>query len=208
MRPAQRPIRLHRPICGIVPPHILRELAQRGNADQRALALETLMHSERLRGQREILSAIALATPAGQKRRTIYDAQHQAALPGKLVRGEGAPKSRDPAVNEAYDAAGVVYDFYRKVFARNSVDDRGLRLDSTVHYRQRFDNAFWNGTQMVYGDGDGVIFQRFTRSLDVVGHELTHGVTQYEAALDRRRPARARRPRRRAPVDEGARHRL
>jgi Zn-dependent metalloprotease len=58
-----------------------------------------------------------------------------------------------------------------------------MRLDSSVHYSFDYDNAFWNGAQMVYGDGDGVIFQRFTKSLDVVGHELTHGVTQFEAAL-------------------------
>ena len=53
-----------------------------------------------------------------------------------------------------------------------------------MHYGRRFDNAFWNGSQMIYGDGDGVIFQRFTKCLDVIGHELTHGVTQYEAALN------------------------
>jgi Zn-dependent metalloprotease len=59
-----------------------------------------------------------------------------------------------------------------------------MRLDSTVHYGKSYNNAFWNGTQMVYGDGDGEIFQRFTKCIDVVGHELTHGVTQYEAALE------------------------
>jgi Zn-dependent metalloprotease len=69
------------------------------------------------------------------------------------------------------------------VFERNSIDDQGLRLDSTVHYSQNYDNAFWNGQQMVYGDGDGEIFNRFTISIDVIGHELTHGVTQFEAGL-------------------------
>jgi Zn-dependent metalloprotease len=87
-------------------------------------------------------------------------------------------------VNEAYDGAGATYDLYHDVFGRNSIDDRGLRLDSTVHYGRNYDNAFWNGSQMVYGDGDGQIFQRFTKSIDVIGHELTHGVTQYTANLD------------------------
>ena len=59
-----------------------------------------------------------------------------------------------------------------------------MKLDSTVHYGDDYNNAFWNGTQMVYGDGDGDIFQRFTKSIDVIGHELTHGITQYEAALE------------------------
>lgn len=59
-----------------------------------------------------------------------------------------------------------------------------MKLDSTVHYGEDYNNAFWNGTQMVYGDGDGEIFQRFTKSIDVIGHELSHGITQYEAALE------------------------
>lgn len=58
-----------------------------------------------------------------------------------------------------------------------------MRLDSTVNYGTRFENAMWNGRQMVYGDGDGRIFNRFTASLDVIGHELTHGVTQFSTAL-------------------------
>src|SRR5581483_5825698 len=121
---------------------------------------------------------------AGEKRRTVYDARHGRTLPGKLVRGEGDPRGRDAAVNEAYDGAGKTYDFYQKVYARNSIDGRGMRLDSTVHYGVKFDNAQWNGRQMIYGDGDGELFRRLTKSLDVIGHELTHGVTQYAANLD------------------------
>ncbi|HEV8588947.1 MAG TPA: M4 family metallopeptidase [Pyrinomonadaceae bacterium] len=138
-----------------------------------------------MRGQREFLTTFAVlaTTPTGTKRRTIYDAKNGMTLPGKLVRGEGGPKSADRSVNEAYDGSGKTYDFYLKAFQRNSIDDRGMRLDSTVHYRRNFNNAFWNGQQMVYGDGDGQIFQRFTKSIDVIGHELTHGVTQYEAEL-------------------------
>ncbi|MDP9291376.1 MAG: M4 family metallopeptidase [Verrucomicrobiota bacterium] len=168
----------------IVPPHILREIVRNGTRLQRDWALYTLSLSEQMRGQRaisgELLSAI---TPAGEKRRTIYDARGHNALPGKIARAEGDPPVDDVAVNEAYDGAGATYDFYKKVYGRNSVDDRGLRLDSTVHYGKKYDNAFWNGRQMVYGDGDGQLFNRFTISLDVIGHELTHGVTQYEAGL-------------------------
>src|SRR5438046_10710969 len=87
------------------------------------------------------------------------------------------------AINEANDSSGATYDFYQNAYNRNSVDGRGLRLDSTVHYDQQFDNAFWDGRQMVYGDGDRVLFDRFTKCIDVVGHELTHGVTQYTAGL-------------------------
>jgi Zn-dependent metalloprotease len=87
-------------------------------------------------------------------------------------------------VSEAYRYSGSTYNFYKQVFDRKSIDSRGMRLDSTVHYGEDYNNAFWNGTQMVYGDGDGEVFQRFTKCIDVVGHELTHGVTQYEAALE------------------------
>jgi Zn-dependent metalloprotease len=99
------------------------------------------------------------------------------------VRGEGTPDSADIAVNEAYNYAGNTYDFYMNAYQRNSVDGMGMRLDSTVHYDQQYDNAFWDGQQMVYGDGDGTIFDRFTKCLDVIGHELTHGVTQFTAGL-------------------------
>jgi Zn-dependent metalloprotease len=120
---------------------------------------------------------------AGVKRRTIFDAMSGDDLPGKLIRGEGDPATGDLSADEAYDGSGLTYDFFSEIFQRNSIDANGMRLDSTVHFNQRFDNAFWNGTQMVYGDGDGELFNRFTIALDIIGHELAHGITQYEAAL-------------------------
>jgi Zn-dependent metalloprotease len=168
----------------ILPPHLVDSVIKNGNDRQRDWALQTLRKSEQFRGRRDAVGAVSFMAAAGVKRRTIYDARRGTTLPGILVRGEGAPPSLDPAVNEAYDGAGATYDLYANVYGRNSIDDRGLRLDSTVHYGVAYDNAFWNGSQMVYGDGDGDLFQRFTRSIDVIGHELTHGVTQYEANLN------------------------
>jgi Zn-dependent metalloprotease len=170
---------------------MLRALAQHDDDKVSGPALGSLLVSERLRGRRDAftyLGAVTLANPTGTKRRTIYDAQKQPNLPGKLVRSENSPKNKkDRFVNEAYDYSGATYDFYEKVFGRKSIDGKGMRLDSTVHYRENateaYDNAFWDGSQMIYGDGDAVIFDRFTKCLDVVGHELTHGVTQYEAGL-------------------------
>lgn len=174
--------RLH-PICCIVPPHMLKEVLQNGNPEQRAWAFQTLTMSEQFRGRRLTVGNISFAASAGEKRRTIFDAKNGNDLPGTLVRSEGDPPSDDPAINEAYDGSGATYDLYEEVFERNSIDNRGLRLDSTVHFGVKYDNAFWNGDQMVYGDGDGEIFERFTKAIDVIGHELTHGVTQYEANL-------------------------
>lgn len=162
---------------------MLRAIIEHGNPRQRTWATQTLSLSERLRGRREILSRLVLATSTGQKRRTVYDARNGFELPGVLIRTEGDPPSGDPAVDEAYDGAGATYDLYLDIFERNSLDDRGIRLDATVHYDRDYNNAFWDGRQMVYGDGDGQLFERFTRSIDVIAHELTHGVTQYEAGL-------------------------
>jgi Zn-dependent metalloprotease len=96
-----------------------------------------------------------------------------------LARREGNPAVADTAVNQAYDSAGTTYDFYEKVFGRNSVDNHGMRLDSYVHYGRKFNNAFWDGGEMVYGDGDNKLFVGFSNAIDVVAHELTHGVTQF-----------------------------
>ena len=173
-------------ICFIIPPHMLKEIAMRGSSQQKRCAWESLTMSEQMRGQRLSLSVISAigSTATGTRRRTVYDAGNGYTLPGRLVKSEGSAKSRDKTVNEAYAGAGVTYDLFKKIFGRNSIDDRGMRLDSTVHYGKDYDNAFWNGQQMVYGDGDGELFNRFTIAIDVIGHELTHGVTQYEAGLE------------------------
>ena len=174
----------HAHLCSIVPPHILHRLADADDLALRHRARQTLALSDRLRGRRGALAAtLAAVISAGAKRRTVYDARHGTALPGKLVRTEDGSSSADVAVEEAFTGAGDTYDFYHSVFDRNSIDDHGFRLDSTVHYSVHFDNAFWDGRQMVYGDGDGVIFKTFTSCLDIVGHEITHGVTSYEADL-------------------------
>jgi Zn-dependent metalloprotease len=121
--------------------------------------------------------------PRRVKRRTIFDAKHGRELPGRIVRTEGSRRSGDAAADEAYELAGRTYDYFRRVHDRRSLDDRGLRLESTVHYGVDFSNAHWNGRQMIYGDGDGKYFNRFTAAIDVVAHELTHGLTQYTAAF-------------------------
>ncbi len=176
------------PVHGIVPPHLLRHLARQTSSELSECAdaaMHTLMITERWRGERQVLGSMApwLTTPVGECRRTVFDAGHGQSLPGARVRGEGERPSGDAETDEAYDAAGATYEMYAQVFGRDSIDGRGMRLDSSVHFSRRFDNAFWNGTQMVYGDGDGILFQRFTRCVDVIGHELTHGVTQCEAGL-------------------------
>lgn len=115
--------------------------------------------------------------------RTISDARQRERLPGTVVRREGDPATTDVAVNEGYEGFGATHALYHDVYGRASIDGADLPLDGTVHYGRAYDNAFWDGERMVFGDGDGMVFRRFTASLSVIGHELTHGVTQYSANL-------------------------
>src|SRR5262249_6946296 len=84
----------------------------------------------------------------------------------------------------AFVETTAVASFYQTLFGRNSVDNAGKTLLSSIHYSVKYNNAFWNGSQMTYGDGDGNIFIDFSMATDVIGHELTHGVTQYRLALN------------------------
>jgi Zn-dependent metalloprotease len=161
-------------------------IAKNGTPAQREVAQRTALASAAFRGQRSLLMqypAFATSATAAGKNRIVYTADNKSTLPGRQVRVEGGPPTGDLATDEAYDGAGATYDLYNDVYTRNSIDGNGLRIDSTVHYQTGYDNAFWNGQQMVYGDGDEDLFNRFTIAIDVIGHELTHGVTQYEASL-------------------------
>jgi Zn-dependent metalloprotease len=169
---------------------MLERIAASGTPQQREWATRTLNITGQFREQRQALFGVASAQAAAAgKERVVYDADHGAHLPGRRVRGEGDPPTHDAAADEAYHGAGATYDLYSEIYQRDSIDGQGLRLDSTVHYQQGYDNAFWNGQQMVYGDGDEDLpeperlFNRFTIAIDIIGHELTHGVTQFEAAL-------------------------
>jgi Zn-dependent metalloprotease len=183
----------HLPVNCIVPPHMLEDIATKGSPAQKVLAINTLKESAGMVGKRAALtnfSAAAFRVAAvGGKERIVYDAKNGSSLPGTVVRKEGDAAVADVAVNEAYDGSGATYDLYKNIYNRNSIDNSGMRLDSTVHYQKGYDNAFWDGEQMVYGDGDENLpvnerlFNRFTISIDVIGHELTHGVTQFEAKL-------------------------
>ncbi|GGJ90260.1 metalloprotease [Pseudomonas matsuisoli] len=104
-------------------------------------------------------------------------------MPGRLIRAEGQATTGDVAADEAYAYLGATYELFWEVFQRHSIDGAGLPLIGTVHYGQNYENAFWNGEQMVFGDGDGEIFNRFTIAIDIVGHELAHGVIEHETSL-------------------------
>lgn len=180
------------PLQCILPPYVLEHIIQHGTRRQSKQALRSKSISAAMRKQRKDLGAYR---PPGSKsspvkKRMVYSANNGAQLPGTLLRSEGSAPSGDRAADEAYDGAGATYDLFREVFDRNSLDGRGMPLISTVHYQFSYDNAFWNGLQMVYGDGDEDmpegqrLFNRFTAALDVIAHELSHGVIQHSANLE------------------------
>jgi Zn-dependent metalloprotease len=162
-----------------VPPYVL-ERASTSDALIGRVALQTLTVDQLLRTPDRRLQ-VSAARPGLE--REIGDAAGSEQLPGRSVRSEGAPATGDAATDEAYDGLGATYRYYREVHDRDSLDGSGGPLLATVHYGRDYDNAFFNGERMVFGDGDGSLFIRFTLGVDVIGHELTHGVTDDEANL-------------------------
>ncbi|AXK46460.1 M4 family metallopeptidase [Brachybacterium saurashtrense] len=158
--------------AGLVPPHLQQRLRGPRPMTGEGAPPSAVPHD-----------AVTAAARGLGPRRSIHDAGGGTALPGALVRGEGGAPTGDDSADEAYDGLGATWELYHQAFSRDSLDDRGMGLIATVHYGQDFLNAFWDGEQMIFGDGDGVHFRSFTNAVDVIGHELTHGVVQYTAGL-------------------------
>src|SRR5262245_28736338 len=163
----------------IMPPYILQKLLDSPDRDVRRVAMKTLLTTASLRANRSQNAALGLAALApGDGRRTIFDCRNSTIIESAVImRTEDGPTSADSSVNEAFEGLGHTRSFYKEVFARNSIDDRGMRLDGYVHYDNAYNNAFWDGRRMIFGDGDGIMFTGLTKSLDVMAHELAHGVT-------------------------------
>jgi Zn-dependent metalloprotease len=175
----------------IVPPYLLARLAATDRphlAGAAAAARATLALPRRYRSRASLDlsvdggSLVVVASPAPD--RVISDAQHQETLPGVTVRGEDDPPTGDVAADEAFDGLGATFALLWEAFERSSIDGAGGTLRATVHYGERYDNAFWNGERMVFGDGDGEVFTGFTGSLSVIAHELGHGVIDAAGGLD------------------------
>lgn len=166
-----------------LPPYLLERIASGGSDRLRDCAQRTLQADHGFRARAGGTPSPSRSAHPGVPLRHIHSAEGRLELPGRRVRVEGEDDTGDPAVDEAYHGLGATYHLFWGAFGRHSLDDRGLALVATVHYGQDYENAFWDGRQMVFGDGDGELFHRFTLGLDIIAHELTHGVIQYEAAL-------------------------
>ena len=178
-------------VRGILPPHMLIALAQNGNEQQKRIALQTLSHDHSIRTTRMAHAMLTYRnvpghmtlSSDGRLRRTISDAHCTNHLPGDVVRNEGQEPIHDICANEAYDALGWFHAFFMQVYLRNSIDNEGMPMDATIHYSMNYNNTFWTGERMICGDGDHDLFNRSTCCLDIIAHELTHGIIESEARL-------------------------
>ncbi|QLG46914.1 M4 family metallopeptidase [Costertonia aggregata] len=168
--------------CFIVPPHILEALAKKGNDNCK----KTLNDTRRILEKRNttLNNLLVREQETGNGDRFIYDSENQYQQRVSLLRKEGQDEAVDPVANEAYDTSGFVRDYFKDTFDLNSIDGEGLDIISNIHYGMAYNNAFWDGDEMTYGDGDGKEFKNFASAIDVVAHELMHGVTQFFANLE------------------------
>lgn len=179
------------PIQCIIPPLMLESMKLRGDVGVKKMVEDLEQQGAEFREARnaavpsfESMAATAAAPPkSASPDREVYDAQNKSQLPGKLARDESSKASKDKSVNNAFNGAGDTFNLFWDNYRRDSLDDQGMTLVSTVHYRRDYNNAFWNGQQMAYGDGDGNLFRNFTRDRSVIGHELSHGVVQFSGGL-------------------------
>ncbi len=158
----------HGNFCSIIPPHL-----QTPEMRSKLASLKQNRHG--LKNISAIERGIKIGKPADSIVK-IFDAKHLQKLPGTKIRDPLT--GGNSAEFRAYNGAMKTYQFFLKEFGRNSLDNKGMQLCSTVRYDASFDNAFFDGTRMVYGEGSGP-FGDFTTDLDVITHEFTHGVTQY-----------------------------
>jgi hypothetical protein len=169
------------PLHCIVPPYLLRQLAQ--TAPEEAARWEWVLAVDTRMRERRLLAPPAVPRAADGPDWVVHDAAQGSTLPGRLVRTAGDPASGDVAVDEAADGVAATLAMFAEVYDCDSYDGAGATVVASVHYERDYDNAFWDGTQLVFGDGDRKVFGRFTASVDVLAHELSHAVTERTAGL-------------------------
>lgn len=142
----------HAPARSIVPPHMLRNLAESQEVEEssRDSARRTLEHVDQVQlsrvqdSEQAVLQRKKKKTPKDSPHREIHDAannSNEARLPGKLVRAEGDAESSDKTVNQAYDNIGAVLSFYKDLFEWKSIDNQNMDVISSVHFGERYENA-------------------------------------------------------------------
>src|SRR4030095_5977009 len=180
------------PVQCILPPYLADKIKDHTNVPLDE-SLDNELRNFRFRSDRKFFSALPLSNArvmAVSKAKAVkpkpivelYNLSKAYTLPGKRMSAGAIAKDKD--AKNVQRGAKYTWDFYYNLFKRNSIDGAGLAMANSVHYGKKYNNAMWNGRQMIYGDGDKKVFGSFTLDIDIIGHELTHGVTQYAANLD------------------------
>ena len=170
--------KFNRNVDGFIPSHVLLDAALRNpnalHLTKSLAATQALWAGSGARTNQ----LFRFGPGAGTGARFIYDAKNGTSRPGTLARKEGDAATKDATVNDGYDFHGIVREYYRIVHGRNSIDGNGMPVKGIVHFDKDYDNAYWDGEYMTYGDGDHTLFRTFML-LNVAAHELGHGVTEY-----------------------------
>lgn len=181
----------------IIPPYMLSKLMESGNKRIADLAINSNFRSFRFRNDRiffrasslyekTILGVIPKKSGISTMQMEVYDCKQKTDLAGARLIWDSKNNQKITSVagKNVIKGGKASWDFYSQLFGRNSIDNKGMLIKQYVHYDKGMDNAYWDGRRMVYGDGDGSVFTSFTSDIDIIGHELTHGVTENEANLD------------------------
>lgn len=185
------------PIHCIIPPYMLTRLMESTNKKIADLAINSNFRSFRFFNDRSffqkaslhektILGVITKQAAKEAMQMEVYDCKQKTDLSRAILLWDSKTNQKITSIagKNVIKGGKASWDFYWQLFSRNSIDNKGLLIKQYVHYDKGLDNAYWDGRRMVYGDGDGLVFTSFTSDIDVIGHELTHGVTENEANLD------------------------
>jgi len=187
----------YNPIHCIIPPYMFARLMESGNKKIADMAVRSNFRSFRFRNDRiffqkaslhdkTILGLITKEPGKKSMQMEVYDCKQKTDLATATLIWDTKNNQKITSVagKNVIRGGKASWDFYSDLFGRNSIDNKGLMIKQYVHYDKGMDNAYWDGRRMVYGDGDGAVFTSFTSDIDVIGHELTHGVTENEANLN------------------------
>lgn len=171
-------------VHGVIPPYVFEALAARHPLDPRWKFTEAKTQLLLAQSPALVNPTVRFIGAGPDAAREVYDAKRQEVQPGDRARFEGDAATGDKEVDNAYDFTGEVRAFYRDVHGRNGINANGMKFISTVNYGADYENAFWDGSQMTYGrPGADSPFATFVL-LDVCGHEITHGVTEFVGDIE------------------------
>lgn len=173
----------------ILPPYMSDKLDELLGDHTESETAEKFRNSRAAVADQPVIITREIGKPVNTKLiRKVYTADETSDDPGTLIWEEGQDNLPDlDDAKHVIEGAGHVWNFYKKLFKRNSIDNKGMQIKQTICWREKsskpYFNAFWDGRAMYYGSGSKKFTNSFTTDLDIIGHELSHAVIDYEARL-------------------------